>query len=188
MTIKRYFGLWLCFFLSGCAVILGDKPLQMEPVPYRGNELRIDGYYYHSIDDAPVVTEEVGPRVHTYCLFRNGLVKRYGTINLSQLDQFEESIQQSRFEGRYNSSEWGVFHIENQRIKFEERGMRGHGERLGSTIFQGKVLNDTTFVLDSVLLPGSDESKPLSHVRVFHFKPLKTKPDSVNRYIRFPKR
>ena len=43
------FILGFAFLFSGCAWLLKDEKLTLSKIPYAGNEIRTDGYYYVSL-------------------------------------------------------------------------------------------------------------------------------------------
>lgn len=140
---------------------------------YNGNELRTDGYYYSIHGSYPFI------------LYRNGVAigGRFG-MNTVSLAELENLIISGEF---YNSIKddvycWELFEISNNTIKTEYRNsLSGISCRYLSNNF-GTILNDTTFVVNSVYNRENDQ-KTQTLNDTFRFKIFTPKPDSTNQYI-----
>ena len=154
---------------SSCDKLFEDDKLSLTREPYTGNELRMDGYYY----------ETTGTRVLVF--YRNGTVNDFGGINLNEMDQFEESMFTNQL--RNLKSSWGVFQIKNDDILYE-RWIHSPPPSINTYFFRGKILNDTTYVINEMYRIKNGKKYDVS-VRndTYKFKKLDQKPDSTNQYI-----
>ena len=176
--ITRMIKFLLCFlFISsfGCSKPKDDE-LSMQRRDYTGYELRIDGYYYY-YQWHNVLNKE---HIVVYFLYRNGVIKACGSSDSFQ--EFENNIDAyNQPTSKSNKNGLGVFIVENDIIKYET----WHGARFREPyityIYEGKILNDTTFRVTESYRPSGSERNVLD--RVLHFKKISPKPDSTNRFI-----
>ena len=154
--------------LSGC---YSEPEYIMKRVPYEGNELRIDGYYYHQRND-------FGEKTDIYFLFRNGVIYyepySYSTNDLNEVEQM--IIRHYEHELFKHPNGWGIFEINGNRLEYET-----YFSLCGLTRYIGRIENDTTMhLLQSI----EDLSGISSEDKIFHFKKFSPKPDSIKSFIK----
>lgn len=155
-----------------------DDELSIQKVPYQGNQLRIDGYYYQQKD---------GDFYTLYTLYSNGILLYLGGgFTRDKLIELENSIQNGSF---YNAAKtfkdyWGVFKIENNNIQFE-RWYPSSGGGLPAYVRSGNILNDTTFIIiESYRIKSGIKTEVKERNETYHFKQFSPKPDSTNTFIK----
>jgi hypothetical protein len=175
LPTKRYLGplvaaLAVALLLGACDAVglTGHDELSLERRPYLGEELRLDGYYYRSY------TTSEGTRYTAYLLYRDGVI-RYGG-NSVDLATIEEKIALPA-DRRYD---WGVFHVDGDRIKFEMWFPPTKGYT-SAYLRSGHVLNDTTFVITELRRARGGERSSLEET--YRFRAFSPKPDSTNPYV-----
>ncbi len=154
-----------CFLFGG-----EDEHISMDRVPYYGNELRINGYYYQ-------IQDNVLYSIHFF--YNNGISVNVGSAN--NIVEFENKLKEGVY-GNLSSYKigWGVFHIEDSVIKFEE-WYPSSGGPLPAYIKEGKIVNDTTFHITQSYKPNGSKEKERNEW--YYFKKFSSKPDSTNPYI-----
>lgn len=154
--------------LAGGCDLFAEHDLSMEPTPYLGDALRIDGYYRSSYTTPGGTTY-----YEAYFLNRNGVLRHEG---VSPDANFVEAGRLSDGEARWN---WGLFRVEGRRLTFERwyPGNRWSHPCTG----RADILNDTTFVVRDVRCRGEDEDD--NDDQTFRFRAFSPKPDSTSRYV-----
>ena len=166
--------------LSCCAKdnIFKDDELHLEKVPYTGDELRIDGYYYSEFGDEDDKLRDV------YFFYRNGNLL-YGSTYSSDLeDKKEEEYTTEEWQSIVKESKqrWGVFQIEGTKILFE----RWYPSQppLKAYVREGEILNDTTFkITQSYRMKDGEKTERKDRDETFNFKEFSPKPDSTNKFV-----
>ena len=149
-----------------------DDDLTLSRVEYKGSELKLNGYYFRSIDD---------DRLELMVLYRNGIIF---TTNVGEIKSkwWESQFMDGSFGRKVGLAkyEWGLFLINNNTIKIEKWYINECG--LPVYLSNGELLNDSTFILKE-----SRRSKDGSNYRtynlIYHFKKFSPKPDSTNTFI-----
>jgi hypothetical protein len=150
--------------LYGCAK---PEPLTMNRMPYNGNEIKIDGYYY-------VINSEGLTPIY---LYRNGVIFLPGGSILSNFVDYEKSIPNIKNNNYHKTPySWGIFEVTNNEIIIE-RWFIGSGINYPSRVLKGEILNDTTFIIAGLTEGNSNLSK-------FLFRQFSPKPDSTNNFIK----
>ncbi len=143
-----------------------DAMLTMKKMPYTGNELRIDGYYY-------TVTQNFeGDLYQIYFFYRNGVYRYCGTFK--SLDDITGDW------GAGNSRLlWGYFDVNDSTIRFEKWLVNI------SVKHDGIILNDSTFrITERKITSGQSPNFNEGAVdELYHFVRYSPKPDSVNRFL-----
>jgi hypothetical protein len=160
----------IAYGAQGCARWFPDEKLTIQKTAYTGNELRIDGYYYH------FPTVPGGTIIQFF--YRNGirLTGRYSVT--TNLDSVDMKIPKMYTSLQRNKSGWGVFLISGDTIRYDDWDT-SVGGGLPVTKSFGRVLNDTTFLRMYNIAYG----KKLIKNQVWHFRRFSPKPDSTNRWI-----
>lgn len=152
-------------------------------IPYTGNELRIDGYYY----SPSVIIENLGHYremafYDIIIFYRNGLL-----MNTSMdIDEGADSIKTIENRLRSLPSEWmlgtsdgfGTFSIHNQTLRMSQWSKEWD---LLALECEGKIINDSTFT--TIYYSKSESKKNYLNVRTYHFKQYRPKPDSTCVFI-----
>lgn len=164
------------FFLNSCHQALeffgffDGENLTMEISSYNGSELKTDGYYYSDYDTV---------NYYILVLYRNGALihfskpkKTLGPNVLKELDKEATSFNRTE-----SISFWGVFRIDDKEINIQQWSAYDGKKPLFH--YQGKILNDTTFVLEQTWQVRKEEEKHEDYC-LYKFRHLDSKPDSVN--------
>lgn len=166
----------LSWLLVGCDALTGHDELTFDKRPYLGDELRMDGYFYHQYT-APAGRHSSGEITghDIYFFYRNGVVRYVGS--LESLD----SLTNEKFMDGTARYEWGLFQVDGDRIAFE-RWYPPSKTYTVAEIRSGRILNDTTFVITA--LQRSNGENLTQREETYHFRPFSPKPDSTNRFIK----
>ena len=167
--IKTFIYATAFSILSGCNY---EPKILMQRVPYEGNELRIDGYYYHRNNDS-------NARTNVCFLFRNGVMFNSGTYWTNDLDEVEQNLTTFHEKGWFDKQlhGWGVFNVNVDRFENEQWcAICGHVLR-----YVGRVENDTTIHLLQCIDPLAGVS-PMDEI--YKFKKFSPKPDSIKFFIK----
>jgi len=159
-----------------CSTLYSDEKLTLPKTPFIGNELRIDGYYYHVNNNLTTI----------YFLYRDGILLYVYSHRDKSLDEIEmEMLNNDMYNANRNNkgdkTRWGVFLIEDNNIQFE-RWDAGTGGGLPTVKNSGYIENDTTFRITRIY--RSDTKNEISGDWVYHFKQFSPKPDSTNVFIK----
>lgn len=163
------------YALFACSFFGRDDRLTFHQENYLGNELRTDGYFYEG-------THQSGDRLNVYFLYRNGVILFIGSISPNEITEKERHFNdiksiELRKETKYL---WGLYKIKGDSIAFE-KWYAGSGSPKPAYIRQGKIINDTTFVI--TLSKRNNGSEIRLKNEVYHFKKFTPKPDSTNVFI-----
>ena len=135
-------------------------------IPYRGNQLKMNGYYYQITYDGIIYNSHV--------MYANGvLITLYGIENtIEEMDEYVR--KQSMYKSKYN---WGIFFIDDNTIRMHKLG----GDYPHKEFVQeGIILNNTTFKITKF----SSGSKIREKEEIYHFREFSPKPDSTNVYVK----
>jgi hypothetical protein len=168
--ISMMFIIILFVVSNSCDKLFPDDKLSLHQTPYTGSELRIDGYYYNYFE---------GWRINTHFFYANGII-RYGGGGSSSFQEFEERIKNSTILPGDTKTEWGVFIVNNDIIKFE-KWYPSSGGGAPAYVREGRILNDTTFHI--TISYRSNGSERRIKDEIYHFKQYSPKPDSTNEFI-----
>ena len=168
-TIGKTITLFFLILLNGCK----DEELTLQRIPYFGNELRTDGYYYHYDD-----TSYDG--IYTLCffLFRNGTRLTAGSFKNTNLDTVEKQML-DRYKWLNHKSGWSIFVITDNIMEIEGWSTSVGG---GLPVYKAYyyIENDTTLRLfKSINSDGMEFEKDA----IYHFRHFSPKPDSTNNFI-----
>ncbi|MDR2916031.1 MAG: hypothetical protein LBV74_14600 [Tannerella sp.] len=156
-----------------------DDRLVLEKMDYRGEELRIDGYYRRY----NYVGKEPKPRsVTPFIFYRNGIILGDVGYPIDRISEMEEKFRDGFYATNAAKYQWGVFQIEGSKIKYE-KWVPSDGP-FSAFIYEGVILNDTTFIINKSYRMRDIDKKASTEVNwEYHFKPFSPKPDSTNRFI-----
>jgi hypothetical protein len=181
-TMYRFSALLLSLLIAlwaaGCDLLPeppgGYDRLSMEQRPYRGDPLRMHGFYA----DTYYAPGGQGPFGPVYFFYRNGAIWYAGTF-----DKDLHTVTQDDFfsERNDNRSHWGLFQVDGDRMAFERWYPANKGYRT-AYVRAGRILNDSTFVITKSW--RSTGGKWRDRNETYRFYPFHPKPDSTSRYLR----
>jgi hypothetical protein len=159
---------FLSIVLSCTAIRYSRDSLTMKRQDYNGNALKLNGVYLRKTNRF----------ISSFFLYKNGTffrgmgipttVKNANDIDIKswttkELDLVRDIVYW-----------WGLFKIDNTNINIEAWRSDDGLKPYPIQSFQGRILNDTTIVLNSYCTSGLD---------TFHFYETLLKPDSTNKFI-----
>ncbi len=164
-------------FLGGCDKWLKDEELTLAKESYNGNELRLDGYYYHSDTSDNHIFD-------SYFFYRNGVVICSPGTPLNASDHFaflEQGFVADYFteNNKRLKHRWGVFQIHDNSIVFERWAIAEGSKPVVRC--SGNIIDDTTFIITKSEYPHIGEEYQAANV--YHFRAFSPKPDSTNMFI-----
>lgn len=167
--------LWMLGLVLPCSCQLffgEDEKLSLERRPLQGNTLRLQGYYYHKYAD--------GAMANAYFLYQDGTALCMGAFPTNQWKAYEGKYADVEIAEKVRNMKfnWGVVQIEGDTIKLERWYPSERPYRTATRV--GRILNDSTFVFDKVILSNGKEI--LKNER-YHFKPFASKMDSLCRFL-----
>lgn len=161
--------------LTACEKELHD--LSMSRMPYVGNELRTDGYYYSDISD------DDEPTAGLIVLYRNGVCMKMflGGVRDADNKNIEKYLLDKDFMAKFwnRPDQVGVFRINKNRFEMEI------WQKFWDTItysYWGEILNNTTLLIKE--MRNNDSGKTFVQKHYYYFKPFAHKPDSTNNFIK----
>jgi len=162
------------FYLFVVVLILGSSCADKFSLLREDNNsasLRLDGIY---------LSEDSLQIVDMYFFYENGIVLSRGSIQKDKLESKIHNLAISQDE-KYKSMKflWGVYHIEDDRIKFER--WYPSDTPYEAYIKEGKILNDTTFQIDKSYRTNGKVRRNINEK--YQFRKTSSKPDSLNRWI-----
>ena len=160
--------------MESCDKLFSEDKLTLQRVDYYGNELRIDGYFYNTVQNY----EEEFLNIHF--LYSNGIV-RYGGGGFSSFEDVEDAIINSRIVDGRSRTDWGVFQVSSNVIKFE-RWYPPSGGGAPAYVREGTIINDKSFHI--TLSYRSNGTERREKDEVYHFRQFSPKPDSTNVFIK----
>jgi len=183
----RYYYYWLIvllFFLTACTkdFFTKDKEFSMKAIPYTGNELRIDGYYYKKAGHDAT-------RVYIFVFYANGVY--FGGVGSISFSELEDKLRNPLYikNLRDTKSCWGPYQIEGNVLKSEYYDIFGHDWR--TCIAHCKILNDSTFNIEEITFSKTGkkvnverEGTSYYFLGEYHFKQFSPKPDSTNYIVK----
>ncbi len=176
---KIVFYFLLLVFCLSCEKLIAYKDFILKKIPYTGNELRIDGYYYRYLDC------ESNNYIAACCFYRNGVLLDIvgAALSLEEADEEIKQFMERDVNSNYERLRWGLFVIDNQAIKFELYYPQEYFTRW-TGIMEGVILNDTTFRITSFYDPSNDERRTKNDT--YYFRQFSPKPDSTvaNKWIK----
>jgi hypothetical protein len=81
-----------------------------------------------------------------------------GALSLKEADEYVKQFMERDVNSNYERSNWGLFVVDNQTIKFELYYPQEYFTRW-TGIMEGVILNDTTFRITSFYDPSNDERR-----------------------------
>jgi hypothetical protein len=176
---KIVFYFLLLVFCLSCEEPVIYKDFILKKIPYTGNELRMDGYYYRYYDC------ESNNYIAACCFYRNGVLLDIvgAALSLEEADEKIKQFMERDVNSNYERLNWGLFVIDNQTIKFELYYPQEYFTKW-TGIMEGVILNDTTFRITSFYDLSNDERHTKNNT--CYFRQFSPKPDSTvaNKWIK----
>ena len=178
--MRLVYFVYVFFIFMSCSMLNQDSEedrLTMQRIPYTGNNLKIDGFYYQVWQD----DDEMRFSNVTF-LYENGILLDIGGGGL--LSEIGAFVQQNmNFDYSNHRGFWGVFHIHNNSIKWEKY----YTSQTGVKVFryEGEILTDTTFVMKNYSRIKNGYKQEANTIEnKYHFKAFSPKPSSENDFIK----
>lgn len=169
----------ILLILIGCKDIFQDEKYTLIRTSYLDNQLRINGYYYVSVNETDSIN---GQYFNVIFLYKNGIAIFAGG---GKREEMEEMIKKKEF---YNyiekvPSAWGIFNIENDSIKIERPKSYGWFDSYMFTLI-GSIQDDSTIYIVKDVSSTGNGGKPRIINQIYHFREFTPKPDSTNVFIK----
>ena len=159
-------GIFSVIIFSSCTEKFSELVLSRKN--YTGNQLAINGYFYSFSQTSTGKTYGT-----IIVLYENGTFLYVGSPDATTVDELnKEVVRVNGFGPRQFRQGLGVFQIENSQIKIE-RWLENSNGPIPRMIFNGQILNDTTFRMAL-----------FKDVKDWKFCPFSPKPDSTNQFIK----
>jgi len=179
MKHRCYYFIAFLFFLTACQdFFIKDKEFSMKAIPYTGDELKINGYYY-KMDDT---------WSHVLIFYANGV--QFGGNSVIPNIEIEDRLRNPEYTKNLHDclSCWGPYQIKENVLQFEFYDIFGHDWR--TCIAHCKILNDTTFNIEKVTFSKTGKEVDVkkegvgeSFLGEYRFKQFNPKPDSTNSVV-----
>ncbi len=143
---------------------------------YKGT-LRLDGVYYNKPNQMFMFLYANGVR------FVGGIASDSWEPGVKGIEEFYSDT--SNYKNSYNLPyRWGIYKVINDEVIFS--GWLSYYELGGyaTYTYNGKILNDTTLVLNRPEIYSVLEPPRKINIDTFYFYPCKYKPDSTNKWIK----
>ncbi len=170
--VKKKLILITLILLTSCNT--GLINLTIKKIPYLGDELRIDGYYYSDLDFnnnlSAAVFYKDGFCIHT---------RIASPVNQDTLNYIEnEILLNDKYIAKMKKDPFhiGVFQIIYPNIEFEVWEYKAW-----TFTYSGKIINDSTFIINKSIC--NENGKIYLENLTYRFKPFSSKPDSTNVWI-----
>lgn len=149
-------------------------------IPYTGNELKINGYYY-SFDTLGRNTSTPRIDIDIILFYRNGIVMKHsveadGTDTLQLIEGHLHSMPTEWM--LKTSSGFGTFVILNNTLQLSYWGKAWDYD---SFRYDALILNDSTFITKGFFI--NNQSRTDWNGQIYHFKQYSPKPDSTCVFI-----
>lgn len=154
-----------------------DRELQIRRADYKGDRLRMDGYYA-----CPVDTDENGLILNEIIIFyKNGVALFPGDVSTGSEDLYLHAIAGSRGI-KESKSCWGTFSIEDSLLQIAKwkPGPCGYP----AVLRVGEIINDTTFFVSRMEIKGKHGTGTIFKSQYYRFKSFFPKFDSINEFVR----
>ena len=165
---------WVLLFICSSCSHFGSnsEALNMQREVNDSKKMRVDGFYF-SLNKTSV------PNADVYFFYRNGVVQHMGSV---AENEFSIRLRDDKFlkKVRGQRVSWGLYRVVSDTIEFERWYHAGGSEKL-ALLRKGIILNDSTFLINSVSSKKRGEYDSTNEL--YHFKKFHPKPDSTNEFI-----
>lgn len=173
MKLNILIGVISFIMLLGCSSLLEFPDLTLRKKDYTGNQLKTNGFYYTTYESYDYKLKKKKLFYNIYFLYKNGVIlngKGQPSLDNIKVHNSVYSYQIS----------WGIFQIDGNRIRYEK-----WIPTLSSAIYEGVILNDTTFTITEAYNLKLGNKVNISKMNdIYHFQAHSPKPDSTNNYIK----
>lgn len=180
--VKSITGVVCCIVLLfsnsciGSGTMAENDKLSIKKEPYKGNELRIDGYYYHKYGNPE--------NYDIFFLYANGIILYGSSPETTKLDEYEEMYKSGEYHDIVKNYiyHWGVFKIDGNTITYE-KWVPSSGGPLPAYTFSGIILSQTSFKITKSWRETDKAGTIADEDITYTFKEFKSKPSSENSFI-----
>jgi hypothetical protein len=154
-------------------IMIEDDKLSLQKIPYTGNQLKIDGYYYRDINHYLTV----------YFLYSDGTILYGSTFPANELQKHEDEYKTAEWQTivKEYKHRWGLFKIEGNIIQFDR--WYPSNPPLKAYVREGIILNDTTFrIAEYYRMQDGNKTNVETLDEIYQFKSFSPKPDSTNKF------
>jgi hypothetical protein len=142
--------------------------------------LKVNGYFFTKSEDAKYFC--------CFVLYNNGIYYDQGCLynnSLYEIDKLICDTTRYKFDKKLKYN-WGLFNVSNDTIVIEKWIIGIGSSNYLINKMNGKILNDSTFVLygEIGIMSKSAKKKYENQIDTFHFRYLNPKPDSSNSFIK----
>jgi hypothetical protein len=161
--------LLVLFSIQSC---LKDDELIMHRIDNDSGKIKLSGYYLES--NKFVLT--------TYFLYQNGVFIEYSSYKPEDSLKIENTMRDAEILAKIKSNKdrWGVYRIEGNKILMEK--WYPSDRPLDAFLKTGTILNDSTFLLNTVSEPDGNKKEVINEV--YRLRKFSPKPDSTNMFIK----
>jgi hypothetical protein len=159
-------------------------PLTIKRKNITSNKLKLNGYYYCIDTIKSLYDRSINEYYLAYdCILlnKNGVCVFTNSIKYKSLDSLHIRLKEFNTNDEYYKNfiyTWGVFQITNSTIEYQRWFPKEFQKPLYT--IQAEIVNDSTFITKKIYLAKDPLNKIEDYNRVYHFKHLAFKPDSVN--------
>ena len=166
------------FVITTLTACWGFAKLSMQKEDVNNTSFRTDGFYWG--------LSEYQGYIDIYIFYRNGTMFLFGSRIEGEIDlkRIERELQNGKSDNYIRSqASWGLFRIDDKRIEFEYWATKEkRPSKFKTKIWRAEILNDTTFVVNSVY--NNYQKKTYYPDAIYHFHQFSPKPDSTNNFIK----
>jgi len=149
--------LCISFFLTSCDKLFPDEKLSLQRIPYNGNEIQTDGYYYSYYVNNNIPPDEY---IVGFFLYRNGVMlsaRAYGSTNLNIVEK--EMLERYESLQKEKIGWWNAFLIGVAQAIAVLPGLSRSGATISTGLLLGnKKENMAKFSFLMVLIPVLGEA------------------------------
>lgn len=174
--MKKISTIIILFAIS--AIACKRPPLAFDRMPFLGNELQTDGFYYYTY--YPNSQWDTTNRTYIVFLYKDGTISRgytYNTVNIQDI-----TIEMIKEEEKYlqeDSGSWGLFTVKDNIIYWSFWNYNPDFSTYVS-FDSAEILNDTTFH------EYRESNEGIIVDNTYHFHQFSYKPDSSVAYQWIP--
>jgi hypothetical protein len=171
---KAFIMIKLLMFLTVLTMqsCLKDDVLVLKRKQNNTGKIKFEGYFLYRNNSG----------LDIYFLYQNGLVLQYWSRELKDSLLIEDGLTDltNLNNLRKLKDRWGIYTIEENRINIEK--WYPSDKPLETYLKTGNILNDSTFLLNTVSEPDGSKKEVINEV--YRFRKFSPKPDSTNMFIK----
>ena len=176
MNVIKYFLLIIWMIGNPGFSKSNDDKLTLPKMFIEESPIRLDGYYY-------TIFQSDKKSADIYFFYKNGTILYGMSKHFSKLSEYEKEFMNGNYYREEHSWKylWGRYYIDSNNIFFEK--WEPSQGSLPILIREGKILNDTTFIINKHYRIKNGKKKPIWEVNdTYYFRKLSPKPDSTNAF------